>query len=154
MPSPEFPSPIKNVKGSYNIKVQNKNIFNFKNANILRGYIYGSQMWISTAQTDRILYIKCKKNKTYTISRKVKSKTFRVATLDIDIPAETTKNTGYAIKNIITDDNANSITVTTDSNSKYLLVHYRKDICRYKFTRSFKEYTNRRKLRKYKFYRT
>lgn len=134
--------------------MENKNIFDVNNAKILKGYIYGSQMLISTAQTDRILYMKCKKNKTYTISRKAKSKSFRVATLDNDIPVETSKTTGYAINNVITDDNADSITITTDSNSKYLVVHYRKNICRCKFTRSFREYSNRREFKKYRLCRT
>ena len=108
----------------YFTKNSGKNLFDKDNMNILNGYLYGNQMNISTARQDRILYIECKPNTTYTISRIVKTGSFRVATYNSTIPTPTATATNYTCYNEIDNNSGDSITITTDGSSKYLLVHY------------------------------
>ena len=103
-----------------------KNLFDKDNANILNGWMDNkTQMYLQTSQNNRILYISCQPNTTYTISRSILTNAFRVATYDsTPIPTTTSIGTNYVINGLIKNNNATSITITTGANAKYLLVHY------------------------------
>ena len=113
------------IGNSYEVNL-GKNLFDKDNANILNGWMdNNTQMYLQTSQNNRILYISCQPNTTYTISRSILTTTFRVATYDsTPIPTTTSTGTKYVINGLIKNNNATSITITTDANAKYLLVHY------------------------------
>lgn len=114
------------LKQNYPIDLLGKNLFDKDNANILNGWMdNNTQMYLQTSQNNRILYISCQPNTTYTISRSILTTVFRVATYDsTPIPTTTSTGTNYVINGLIKNNNATSITITTGINAKYLLVHY------------------------------
>lgn len=109
-PTPPFPSKIKNCG-------DNINIFNKDNANILNASINSQSALIQSSNISKSLYIDCKSNTTYTISRK-QGQRFVVGTTDI-LP-----NTNVTCTKHIANQNASSITITTDNTSKYIVVFY------------------------------
>ena len=122
MPSLEFESPIESVEGSANVKVWNKNIFDKDNANILNASIgssisAGNYGIISFASTARTLYIKCKSDTVYSISRKAGTRFIVGSTTEIP-------KKGEVCSKIIIDNTATNITYATEENDKYLLVYY------------------------------
>lgn len=64
-----------------------------------------------------IFYAKCNPNTTYTISRTFSGVRFRVAT------TQTTPKTEVSVEDIIENDEASSITITTNKNAKYIVVY-------------------------------
>lgn len=123
-PTPTSPIPVSVVSGDNDVVVCGKNLFDKDNLGDLHGYLYNNTMNISTTRQDRIFYLACKPNTTYTISRTINTGSFRVATYNSSIPTMTTTATNYTCYNEIDDNSASSITITTDASSKYLLVHY------------------------------
>ena len=110
---------------TYPIYLGVENLFDKNNANIVNGWINSTTMRLSTSQNDRILYIPCKSNTTYTISRSIITSSFRVATYDnTPFPTMTSSNVDYPISNYIAYNTSSSITITTGANAKYLVVHY------------------------------
>lgn len=101
-----------------------KNLFDKNNMSVLNGYLWQNQMVLKDTYTDRIFYIPCQPNSTYTISRSILTKNFRVATYNDVIPTVTSEKIDYTCYNEINNNNGTTITITTDSNSKYLLVMY------------------------------
>ena len=114
-PSPDRSSEIKNLNGELSYKVTGKNLFDKNNTNILNGYI-GSDSIISTSGV-RTLYIPCKSNTTYTISKIVSSR-FVVATTNV-VP---TNNVSIIDK--VSDYTASYLTISTSLNANYLCVFY------------------------------
>ena len=110
---------------TYNIDLPVENLFDKDNANIENGYIDTVGMVLITSQLNRLFYIPCKPNTTYTISRSIITSTFRVATYDsTPFPSTTSSSLTYSISGLIKDNSATSITITTGANAKYLIVHY------------------------------
>ena len=109
---------ITNSEAEFLREEHNKTINEFDKNNLnLIGYGYigtSTRMIIYTADVP-VYYVECKPNVTYTISKKA-GKYFRVATFD-KIP-EIDKTVGLQA---IRDDEGTSITITTDSNAKYLV---------------------------------
>ena len=102
--------------------IRTKNIFG--NYTIINGWISGTGMRVNSNNGNRMAFVKCKPNTTYTISRSIKTSTFRIGEYTI-IPPMTSSNVDYTLpKTIIEDNNANSITYTTGSTAEYLIVHY------------------------------
>lgn len=102
-----------------------ENLFDKDNANIVNGYLDTAGMVLVSSQLNRILYIPCKPNTTYKISRSIITSTFRVATYDsTPMPSVSSTASTYSISGLIKDNSATSITITTGANAKYLLVHY------------------------------
>lgn len=108
-PSPDYPQEVKTVKGY-------RNLFDKDNANILNAYFAGEKT-INTSANAKILWISCKASTTYTI-QKIKSARFRIATSTLQ-PA-----IGETTLSFIYDDNATSLTITTENNANYILVYY------------------------------
>ena len=108
-PSPDYPSEIKNISSIINL-------FNKDNANIINGFLSDG----GTLNSDNIwktLYMPCKPNTTYTIS-KISSKAFRVADFQ-NIP-----QIGATYIHRTRNDTATTITFTTDNNGNYLAISY------------------------------
>ena len=122
--TPDHSQNIKTVTGEQNIEIKGKNLFDKNNMNILNGYLWQNQMVLKDTYTDRIFYIPCQPNTTYTISREVLTNNFRVATYNDTIPVVTSEKIAYPCYNEINNNNGKSITITTDNNTKYLLVMY------------------------------
>lgn len=98
-------------------KSTGKNLFDKDNTNILNAYINATNSTIVSHSNSRTLYIPIKPSTTYTIS-KILSKRFIVVST-IDIPANNIVGT-----NIVNDNSATNLTITTGVNDKYLAVFY------------------------------
>ena len=123
-------NPIELCKiGSYVDKLkraEGKQLFDKDNMNGINGWLNASgTMRIATGQADRMFYITCEPNTTYTVSRKVVTSAFRVATYDsTPFPTMTSTNTDYTVHNAVVNNSGTSLTITTGENAKYLVVHY------------------------------
>lgn len=116
-PTPSSPQPIHIVSGDNTIKVQNKNLYDKNDtSNVLIGTYIASDKIIKTMPGTRSIYISCRPNTTYTIS-KIASTRFRVGT-----------GTSYALNttltNIETDLTGTELTITSGNNDKYLVIFY------------------------------
>lgn len=102
---------------SYEINL-GKNLFDKNNANILVGTI-GSTA-ISVGGSNKFLYIPCEPNTTYTVQKRNDGDTnrFSVATTSV-LPAGGVSTSGF-----VQDNDASSITITTASDAKYIVVMY------------------------------
>lgn len=90
-----------------------KNLFDKDNANVINAYPNGDEnVFISTGGV-KTIYIPILGGYTYTISR-TNGIRFRACT------TETVPNTGVSISNFIANDSGTSITITANSNAKYL----------------------------------
>lgn len=107
-PSPDYPSEIKTVKGI-------RNLFDKDNANMLNCYVNNNG--VISLKTATSIYIPITGGKTYTITRNG-SKRLRAITTDV-LPSN-----GVSKIDIINNDPANSITISTSTNSKYLVVYF------------------------------
>ena len=103
-------------------KSTGKNLFNKDNANVLNAYINGNKVIVSE-NVSKTLYIPCKPNTTYTISKMLSTPTnqnkFRVCTTS-DVPTIGTTGIDYVGYNTGTE--VTNITITTSSNARYLCV--------------------------------
>lgn len=115
-PTPSTPIPIKSVTGNNNVVVQNKNLFNKGNYNQYSGYFLNNSIVSNNA--NNIIYIPCKRNTTYTVS-KVITQNFGLA-CSVDVP-----NNNVAITNKISANNQASATITTDNTCNYLVAWVR-----------------------------
>ena len=109
----DYPAKIKTVGN-------NINEFDKDNANTLTAYLDINNFKISTNSTTKTLYIPCKANTTYTVS-KISSKRFGIAFTN-DTPAVDSK-INNAIENL---NGVTSLTQKSTSQSKYLCVYYYK----------------------------
>ena len=109
----DYPAKIKTVGN-------NINEFDKDNANTLTAYLDINNYKISTNSTTKTLYIPCKANTTYTVS-KISSKRFGIAFTN-DTPAVDSK-INNAIENL---NGVTSLTQKSTSQSKYLCVYYYK----------------------------
>ena len=132
-PNPSYPQAVKVVSGNntitisdgtetttYNIDLPVKNLFDKDNANVLNAYLTITQSTIQSSSNDKCIWIECKGNTTYTITKMVQATSsynrFAIATTTIE-PA-----TGVEKYNQTADVNASSITYTTNSTAKYLVL--------------------------------
>lgn len=91
-----------------------KNLFDVSHANIVHGYIHSSDKVIKENTNATIVYIDCKPNTTYTVSKKQGNR-FTVA-CSIDKP-----QVGTMLYNIKAMNTGSSITITTTNDAKYLV---------------------------------
>ena len=110
MPSPDYPSRIRNVG-------DNINLFDKNNLNILNAYVNTNTNKLDSNTLAKMLYIPIVGGKTYTISKIVSSR-FNVCTT-IEQPT-----IGVTTSNYISNNNITSLTITTDNTAKYLIVMY------------------------------
>lgn len=97
-------------------KIVGKNLFDKDNANILDAYI-DTNGNILSASNGKLLYINCKSNTTYTIS-KISGTRFRI--VDTNVLPEI----GIKGNNFVGVDTSTSLTITTANEAKYLCVNY------------------------------
>ena len=111
--------------GKYGIEVKTtgKNLFDKNNANVLNAYLSAGKV-ITSSASDRTIYIPCKPNTTYTVSKMVQ---------------QTTANNRFALGysnnipvlggsitkrvNLANGTTETKLSITTDSNAKYLLAY-------------------------------
>jgi len=116
-PNPSYPQSVETVTGRQEVIVCGKNLFDKDNANIINGSFSASDS-ITVNNNVRSIYIPIQPNTTYTISKQITSNRFRAGTTDV-LPAS-----GVQVKNVSTNDSGKTLTVTSDSNSKYLIVYF------------------------------
>ena len=102
--------------------IATKNMFG--NYPLLNGWLDNNIIRVNRVSVERLAFIECKPNTTYTISRTTKTSKFRIGSYAGDIPVMTNQNVDYNLENYIKDDNATSITITSGANAKYLIVQY------------------------------
>ena len=112
-PNPSYPQDIHNVSGNNSIEVCGKNLFDKSNYSYIEGIIDGSTNKISLSNGRITIYIPCKSNTTYTIS-KILSSRFVIGTTSV-VP-----NDKVEVDGRISNNSATSITITTGNNAKYL----------------------------------
>ena len=101
---------------TYPLYLPVENLFDKDNANILNNtYIGSSSLGTSTGAST--LYISCKPNATYTISR-LAGKRFVLG------DTSTTPTSGVSISNRVENHTATNLTITTSQNAQYLCVFY------------------------------
>ena len=93
------------------------NEFDKNNANTLNAVINTGSNSITSSANGKCVYIKCEKNKAYTVSKK-SSQRFVVGTTE-EIPS-----IGTSVLNPITGNTDTKIKITTTATSKYLVVYY------------------------------
>lgn len=113
-PTPEAPIAIQNVEGNIDITVCNKNLFNKNNANVLNAYISANKL-VSESQ-NRIIWIPCKSNVTYTASKKAGQR-FAIYF------SENEPAIGVTISGGTSDNTASTLTSTSLSDSKYIVIY-------------------------------
>ncbi len=116
-----YKTPIELCKiGTYQdriYKTSGKNLFDKDNANILNAWFGPSQTTIQSNDLNRMLYIPCEPNTTYTFS-KIKSYTFTIGYTTV-LP-----NASVQVSGIIANANATSLTITTGSDAEYLVLRF------------------------------
>lgn len=122
-PNPSYPQDVNVVTGNQTVTLNStvyeinlgKNLFDVSNsAYILDGLYIGNSHSIGGAVATTSVYIPCKPNQTYTVS-KTAGKRFTVAYTTV-LPAQ-----GVTTAGDITDNEASSITITTGTTAKYLV---------------------------------
>lgn len=103
--------PIKNRRKYWHQK--GKNLFNYRSAKYINGYIDVDFQNIRTSNEHKLTYVKVDGNTTYTISKQAGT-SFRIATFEEE-PA-----IGIGYLQTMADHTATSITITTVSKAKYL----------------------------------
>ena len=114
-PSPDYPQEIKTITDSLIVTSCNKNLFDKNKPNILNAYINSTN---GTIESDNVtsIFVKCKQNTNYTISKIISSR-FIVGTTSVIPQNKVICNTFKR------DDSATHITISTNSNDKYLIVY-------------------------------
>lgn len=121
-PSPSYPQEIQSVTGLQKVGVCGKNLFDKDNANILNAYINSNSnssdyKKIISSNNSRTIYISCKSNTTYTVS-KIAGQRFVVASCN-NVP-----EANVLCTNEVHNLTGASLTITTGANDKYLAVFY------------------------------
>jgi len=110
----ETPKVSSQVDTDYKVNVlTTKNLFNKDNANILNAY-FDNNVPITSDNGTRVIYIPCKENTTYTIS-KAQSNRFRVG-YTTELPT-----TNTSVSGVISNNSATSIKITTGNNATYIV---------------------------------
>ena len=119
-PTPDTPVEIQSATGTQNVVVSGKNLFDKDNANILNAPISSTVGSIaSSPQIYQTIYIPCKANTTYTISKLYDTTKNRfVVGYTNEIPVS-----GTTIYGGITDNTKDKITITTGSDALYLIAY-------------------------------
>ncbi len=111
-PSPEYLSKIRNVG-------DNINLFDKNNANILNSAVDSNGIGTNAGDTYKTIYIPCKPNTTYTVS-----KLYDVAKNRFALGYTNTEPTySMQVEGYISNANVSNLTITTGKNAKYLLAY-------------------------------
>lgn len=113
-PNPDYPQTIHKITGNNQINIIGKNLFD-KNTMVLSGKnINTGTNEVGSIASSTSVYIKCKTNTTYTVSKKLSSR-FAIGT------TQTMPDTGVSVEDVQQDNNATSLTITTNQNAKYII---------------------------------
>lgn len=115
-PNPDYPQDVEVVSGENIVKVVNKNLFDKNNVNIYNGYA-DYNIWVSNAN-HRTIYIPCKPNTTYTVTKTNEGSNVRFAV----ITCPTIPETGTKATDTLKDNSATHITKITGPDDYYLAV--------------------------------
>ncbi len=112
MPSTETPSEIRNVG-------DNGNLYDKDNPNVLDTPIDSNGLGGNVKDTYKTVWIPCKPNTTYTVSKKYD------ATKNRFVLAYTSEEPGYSqqVEGLINNEKTNMLTITTSSTAKYLIAY-------------------------------
>lgn len=99
----------------YKLKHDSKNLFDKENVNVLNAYIEEGQTTIISNANSRTIYLECKPNTTYYIS-KINTNRFRVGNTTV------TPVVSGSVSNITQSDSGDSITYTTSNNANYIVM--------------------------------
>ena len=99
------------------VNVRSDNLFDKDNANILNASFSYDDKKVNSSQNGRTLYIKCKPNTTYTVTKKARER-FRLLT------TETLPSINVVGNNYQFGDTNSVLTIKTTSNDNYLCVYY------------------------------
>ena len=112
MPSAKFPSEIRNVG-------DNGNLYDKDNPNVLDTPIDSNGLGGNIKNTYKTVWIKCKSNTTYTVSKKYDATKNRFAL------AYTSEEPNYSqqVEGYVSNAYTNVMTITTNSTAKYLLAY-------------------------------
>lgn len=116
-PNPDYPQEVEVVTGENVVKVEGKNLFDKDNANVLNAYINNTNSTITNDNNMRTLYISCKSNTTYTISKILSSRFIVISSVN-------TPDNNVVGTNIVFNNSATSLTITTGASDKYIAVFY------------------------------
>ena len=116
-PTPTNPVPVQSVTGANTINIVGKNLFDKNHANIINNCVTGSGQTLDNVEGCKTLYISCKPNTTYTVS-KIASTRFIVVTTN------TTPAIGVSTSVRTIDLTGTHITITTGANANYICVFY------------------------------
>ncbi len=94
-----------------------KNLFTKNNAPIINGYFQLGETKIVSAENNRITYIKCQRNTTYSVSKLAGSR-FAVGYTN------TLPNIGVTVYGIVQQNSVATLTITTGNDAEYLCVYY------------------------------
>lgn len=119
-PTSDTPIPIKVVTGEQNVEIHGKNLFDKDNATILNAYFDTNKNVITGNIGNRTTFIKCKKNKTYTVSALDNAMYNITLGLSSVLPA-----IGTSVYNNCDYIGATSASITTDNNAEYLVLRYK-----------------------------
>ena len=97
------------------VKSVGANLFDDKNANVINGYIDTNSGVVSLTSTTKSVYIPCMPNTQYTVSKQLGAR-FAVGFCNV-IP-----NSNVTVSNAVDKRGYESITVTSPSNAKYMVV--------------------------------
>ena len=122
-PNPDYPSEVQVIKGNNSILIHGRNIFNKNNFTKYNAYLDVAGSWLYSS-TSASLRVAVQPNTTYTISTNNSSETiFRVALTTSE--STPTSQGGVLTETQIRKENTNTpITITTNANTKYLIVQF------------------------------
>lgn len=105
--------------GNAEVTVYNKNLYDNKNANVLNSPIDSNGIGTNAGDTYKTIYIPCKPNTTYTVS-----KLYDVAKNRFALGYTNTEPTySMQVEGYISNANVSNLTITTGKNAKYLLAY-------------------------------
>ena len=115
-PSPDYPQEISVIENELKVVSCNKNLFDKENVNVLNAFIDNTNNKIGLDNNCRSIFIKCKPDTNYVISKKVTPR-FIVGATSI-IP-----EANVICSSIVRNDSATNISFKTGTNDKYLIVY-------------------------------
>lgn len=117
-PNPDYPQDVQVVTGEQTVKVSGKNLFDANNPNIINAYIDDTHTTITSNDVNRIIWIPCKPNTTYSFTKTAANYKRQIAYTTVE-PAVGVQV--YGMTNGL-PYNWTTKTYTTGNNAKYLLI--------------------------------
>lgn len=118
-PTPDSPQPISVVTGENVVKIEGKNLFDKDNANILNAYIDASHTSITSNSNNRIIWIPCQPNTTYTLQKLAVGTNWITRQIAYTTQEPAVGVQTYGMADMMGNDT--SKTYTTGADAKYLV---------------------------------